>query len=139
VIEYRDSAAGIHDRNLDGPFFVGWPSRPSPETHLRLLINSDLVSLALETDTGQVVGFATAMTDAVLSAFIPLLEVTPGRRGEGIGSELVRRLLAQLQPIYAVDIVCDPALHPFYERLGFAQQATAVSLRNYELQHGRRA
>lgn len=137
VIEYRDSAAGIGARNLEAPFFVGWPSRPDTETHLRLLAESDLVSLALETDTEQVVGFATASTDGVLSAFIAFLEVTPERQGEGIGSELVRRLLAQLQPIYAVDVVCDADLQPFYERPGFARAATALSLRNYNVQHGR--
>ncbi len=65
---------------------------------------------------GSVVGFVTAVSDGVLSAFIPLLEVLPDRRGQGIGSELVRRILAELDSFYMVDLVCDPELEPFYQR-----------------------
>ena len=39
--------------------------------------------------SGQVVGFITAISDGVLSAYIPLLEVLPGWRSQGIGGELV--------------------------------------------------
>ena len=46
----------------------------------------------------------------------PLLEVLPERRGEGIGTELVRRLLAELEDLYMVDLMCDPELEPFYRR-----------------------
>ncbi len=62
------------------------------------------------------VGFVTAISDGVLSAFIPLLEVLPERQGEGIGTELVRRLLAELEDFYMVDLMCDPELETFYSR-----------------------
>jgi len=59
----------------------------------------------------------TARTGLIgASAFIPLLEVLPEHRREGIGSELVRRILAELQDFYMVDLVCDPELEPFYRR-----------------------
>ena len=61
------------------------------------------------------VGFITAISDGVLSAFIPLLEVLPAP-GPGIGSELVRRMLSELEDFYMVDLVCDPELEPFYRR-----------------------
>lgn len=69
------------------------------------------------TGTG-VVGFITALTDGVLAAHIPLLEVLPGYRRQGIGRELVRRLLEQLGDIYMIDVIRDPDLIPFYEALG---------------------
>ena len=77
-------------------FFVGWPNPPSPATHLRLLAGSDYVELAVDADTGQVVGFITAISDGVLAAFIPLLEVLPAYQGQGIGATLVNRMLARL-------------------------------------------
>ena len=40
----------------------------------------------------------------------------PERQGEGIGTELVRRLLAELEDLYMVDLMCDPELEPFYRR-----------------------
>ncbi len=75
------------------------------------------MELALDGDA--VVGFVTAISDGVMSAFIPLLEVRPEYRHQGIGTELVRRLLAQLDEFYMVDLCCDADLEPFYRALGF--------------------
>ena len=69
-------------------FFVDWPTKPSPERHLALLHGSDKVVLAGDDQTGRVVGFVTAVSDGMVSAFLPLLEVLPEYQGRGIGSEL---------------------------------------------------
>ena len=114
---YTTDVAELTPADLEG-FFVGWPSPPSPERHLEILRGSDHVVLAREGDEGPVVGFVTAISDGILSAFIPLLEVLPSRQGHGIGSELVRRMLAELDGFYMVDLVCDAKLEPFYRRLG---------------------
>jgi len=116
AITYTSTADGITAGQLRG-FFVGWPVAPSPERHLELLRGSHSVELGLDGDA--VVGFATAISDGVLCAFIPLLEVLPGYRQRGIGSELMRRLLEQLGDFYMVDLCCDAGLEPFYRRLGF--------------------
>ena len=70
----------------------------------------------LARDADEIIGFVTAISDGVLAAYIPLLEVRRQWRGKGVGRELVRRLLTQLDRLYMVDIVCDPDLIPFYER-----------------------
>ena len=67
----------------------------------------------------------------MLAAYIPLLEVLPEHRGNGIGTELVRRLLATLDGLYMIDVMCDDEVRPFYERLGFARSTGAV-MRNYD-------
>ena len=128
MIAYRDSADGVESRQLHG-FFVGWPSPPSPERHLELLRGSDHVVLAVEEETGRVVGFVTAVSDGVLSAFVPLLEVVPEHQERGVGTGLMRRLLAQLEGLYMVDLACDEALVPFYERLGLRRTGAAVGVR----------
>jgi ribosomal protein S18 acetylase RimI-like enzyme len=116
LITYTNRADAITADQLRG-FFVGWPVAPSVERHLELLRRSYAVELALDGDA--VVGFVTAVSDAVLSAFIPLLEVLPEYRHQGIGTELVRRLLLQLDDLYMVDLCCDADLEPFYSTLGF--------------------
>ena len=40
-------------------------------------------------------------------------------QGRGIGTELMRRLLARVEHLYMVDLCCDADLEPFYRRLGF--------------------
>lgn len=134
MIDYLNSADAISPAQLRG-FFVGWLNPPSPDTHLHLLLSSHAVVLALDSSSNAVVGFITAITDGVLAAYIPLLEVLPDYQGQGIGSELVRRMLAQLQGIYMIDLLCDPELQPFYARMGM-RPTTGMLLRNYARQSG---
>lgn len=134
MITYTDDLAGITAEQFRG-FFVDWPTPPTPDTHLCLLRGSDAIELAKNETTGQVVGFVTAISDGVLSAYIPLLEVLPAYRGRGIGSELVRRLLLKLQHLYMIDLLCDLDLQPFYQRQGM-RPATGMMVRNYSRQSG---
>lgn len=136
MTQYRDTTDGIVPAHLRG-FFVDWPNPPDPETHLRLLNGSAEVVLAVEEETGQVVGFITAISDGVLSAYIPLLEVLPEWQGQGIGQELVRRMVERLRHLYMIDLLCDEELQPFYERVGFLR-AQGVTIRNYDRQSGSR-
>lgn len=131
-IEYRSSPVGLESGDVAG-FFVGWPNPPSEETFLKLLAASSQVVLALE--SGRLIGFITANTDEVLSAYIPFLEVLPSHQGRGVGKELVRRMLDSLRDYYMIDLCCDPELVPFYERFGMTK-GTAMLTRNYDRQAG---
>lgn len=135
MISYIDSIVNITADNLYG-FFVGWPNPPSPETHLKLLANSDKIVLAVDDETGNVVGFITAISDGILSAYIPFLEVLPAYRRKGIGQELVRRMLEKLKGLYMADLLCDSELQPFYARFGM-KAVSGMILRNYGRQSGK--
>lgn len=132
MITYTDSLAGINIENLQGGFFVGWPNPPSPIAHYQILANSAAIVLA-RSEEGMVVGFITAISDGTSCAYIPHLEVLPSYQGFGIGTELVQRMLAKLRHLYMIDLVCDPALQPFYERVGM-RAVTGMVARNYERQ-----
>ena len=134
MIAYLENCDGIREDQLGG-FFVGWANPPKPAAHLRLLRGSDHVVLALDTDADRVVGFVTAVTDGVLTAYIPYLEVLPDWQDRGIGAELTRRMLERLKALYAVDLLCDPALEPFYARFRMLP-VHGMMLRRYEWQSG---
>jgi hypothetical protein len=108
LIVYTDSLDGITPDHLRG-FFVGWPDPPTPQLHLDLLRGSAEIVLAVDTDAARV-----------------------------IGSELVRRMLDKLAPLYAVDLTCDARLQPFYARFGM-QPYTGMIRRRYDRQAGREA
>ncbi len=135
-ITYQTSINGLSEEQLAGPFFADWPDPPSTSTHLRLLESSDHFVLAMEDD--DVIGFVTAITDGVLSAFITLLEVLPQYHNQGIGQALINQLLDEIGDIYMIDLVCDANLSRFYAELGFAT-ATGMSRRDYDMQSGRPA
>jgi ribosomal protein S18 acetylase RimI-like enzyme len=156
MITYTDSLDGITPEQLQG-FFIGWPDPPTPETHLRILHGSSHVELALDIpsppsplpstssghrpqgegrNAGKVVGFMTAISDGVSAAYIPHLEVLPDYQGQGIGSELARRMVDKLRDLYMIDLMCDSGLQPFYQRLGM-RPYTGMMIRNYDRQSGK--
>lgn len=131
---YKNSLDGITSDMLQG-FFVDWPNPPAPDTHLRLLKQSSKVILAVDETANRVVGFITAISDGILSAYIPLLEVLPAYKNKGIGKELVTRMLTELDDIYMIDLCCDDDLVPYYDQFGM-RKTNGMILRNYNRQSG---
>ncbi|WP_456278850.1 GNAT family N-acetyltransferase [Bacillus sp. AK128] len=131
---YKTSIEDITPDMLIG-FFVDWPNPPSPETHLRLLQNSWKIVVALDGETGKVVGFITSISDGILSAYIPLLEVLPEYKNKGIGKELVKLMLNELNEIYMIDLCCDDDLVEYYYKFGMIK-VNGMIVRNYEMQSG---
>lgn len=131
---YKNSLEGISSDMLKG-FFVDWLNPPNPQTHFILLKKSGKVIIAIADNTNQVVGFITAISDGVLSAYIPFLEVLPEYKNKGIGKELVNRMLKELDDIYMIDLCCDDDLVPYYDKFGMTK-TNGMILRNYKMQSG---
>lgn len=125
MIEYTSDTGVVSASQIDG-FFVGWPTAPTPDKLIEVMDSSYRRVWALDGD--RVVGYINAISDGVLTAFIPWLEVHPDYQHQGIGSELVRRLVEQLDGMYSIDLGCDEHLVSYYERLGFFAY-TAMGMR----------
>lgn len=122
-----ETGVGVVSAGQIAGFFVGWPVRPSADRLVEVMDSSCRRVWAL--DGERVVGYINAISDGVLTAFIPWLEVHPDYQGQGIGSELVKRIVAQLDGMYSIDLGCDEDLIGYYERLGFISFA-AMGRRN---------
>ncbi len=132
MISYMTSLDGITADHLRGGFFVGWARPLTPLTHLRMLHGSAYVVLALDEASDQVVGYITALTDGVLAVFISNIEVLPAYKGQGIGTELMRRLLEQVAHLPNIDLMCDEDVKPFYARLGMIPLG-GMALRRFDI------
>jgi ribosomal protein S18 acetylase RimI-like enzyme len=117
VIEYHSDVTNLSPEQIQG-FFVGWQNPFPPETHLRMLTQSDLAQVAIDAETGRVVGFIAALTDNVQGAFITLLEVLPEYQGQGVGKALMAQMLDRLSHIQTIELMCDAGVVPFYEQFG---------------------
>ncbi|MCL2812238.1 MAG: GNAT family N-acetyltransferase [Clostridia bacterium] len=133
MIEYTTDLSAVNEHMLHG-FFAGWPNPPSTSSHMRILKGSYLVWLAIDTSANRVVGFINAISDGVLCAYIPLLEVLPAYQNTGIGKELVARMLDSFKNMYMIDLLCDKKLQSYYAKFGMIS-ATGAFVRNYDRQN----
>jgi len=134
MIEYTDCCDDLTPKQVDG-FFIGWPNPPSPGTLLKILKGSTHIVVAIDDESGHVVGFINAVADGVLAAYIPLLEVLPDFQHKQIGTQLVRRMIDKLKDYYMIDLICDDKLRPFYQRFGLGP-AGGMVIRNFKRQSG---
>ncbi len=134
MIVYQNNLNNINPDMLNG-FFDGWKNFPSRIKHFEFLQNSSFKIIALDKDKNVVAGFINAISDGVMAAYIPFLEVIPLYKNQGIGGELVKRMFKKLKDYYMIDIVCDESFQGFYEKLGM-KKYTAMIVRNYDRQRG---
>ncbi|TCZ80257.1 GNAT family N-acetyltransferase [Paenibacillus albiflavus] len=132
---YLDSLDQITEDQLDSGFFDGWPNPPSVRNFYKILENSSYIQLALDVESNKVIGFINALSDQVLAAYIPLLEVIPAYKNQGIGTILVERMLEKLQDYYMIDLLCDEELQAYYTKRGLIK-ASGMMKRNYQNQSG---
>src|SRR5258708_3016391 len=93
LIDYRPIAPSDYEAMRQFLTSQGWDRRVSDrERFAKMMARADRTMLAL--DDGRLVGCARALCDGVSNGYISMLAVAEDRRGQGIGRELVRRLMA---------------------------------------------
>lgn len=127
-IKYIDLITDIRPEQISDGFFEGWATPLTSNEHYSLLSRANYFVVAV--DHNSVIGFATALSDGMLTAYIPFLEVLPQYRRYGIGTELIKAITKKFRGLYMVDVLCDENVLPFYESLGFATVSGAC-LRNF--------
>ena len=73
-------------------------------------------------DDGHLIGYAAVVGNGVTDAYIQDVMVHPCYQRHGVGTQLMKRVLARLEQdgIYMVSAIYgEEALRPFYERFGF--------------------
>lgn len=136
MIKYSVYSEELINMKIGDGFFEGWRNPPDKKTHREILSNSYKSFVAIDDDKKEIVGFINVVSDGVLTAYIPLLEVIPSYKNMGIGGELVKMVMEEFKDFYMIDIICDSNLVHFYEKFGMSK-SNAMIRRNYHGQSGK--
>ena len=103
---------------------AGWQHRVSDgEKFKRMLENTSRAIVAVE--NSRILGFARALCDEVSNGYISMVAVAADRRGQGIGRELVRRLISEDAGITWV-LRAGRGSEGFWEKIGFKASEVAM-------------
>lgn len=133
MIEYKLYNKEYDIIPLADGFFEGWPSHPDKATHRRILKAAYKSIVAIDTESNTIIGFINIISDGIMSAYIPLLEVIPQYRKKGIGKKLMELAIAECSNLYMIDLSCDENLVGFYNKFNMYKGYNML-LRNYNRQ-----
>src|SRR5258708_993130 len=85
-------------------------------------------SLITAWDGSRLVGLGNAISDGYLVVYYPHMLVLPDYQGRGIGSELMRRLMARYQGFHQHMLVADGRALDFYRKCGFERAGKTESM-----------
>ncbi|MBT3266430.1 GNAT family N-acetyltransferase [Candidatus Poribacteria bacterium] len=100
---------------------TGWAHDRDVEGIRRMLEATPVMLGAWDGD--RLVGYARVVTDGVYRALIDDVVVDEPERKAGIGSDLMRRLVARLREMEIEEVLlrCGDYMEPFYAGLGFSK------------------
>ena len=96
-----------------------WSSANKPNELRGALLNSH--SLLTAWDGGRLVGLGNAISDGHLVVYYPHLLVDPEFQRKGIGSQLMKRLMAKYEGFHQHVLIADGRAIGFYEKCGFTR------------------
>lgn len=95
----------------------GWSSAEKPEELFRALVDSHALVMAWHEE--RLVGLGNAISDGHLVVYYPHLLVHPEYQGRGIGTRLMRMLMARHQGFHQHMLVADGRAIEFYRKCSF--------------------
>jgi N-acetylglutamate synthase-like GNAT family acetyltransferase len=102
----------------------GWEERVGDDERFRKMIeNADRTVVAFE--AGRIVGFARALCDDASNGYIGTVAVASDKRRNGIGSEMVRRLMGEDENITWV-LRAGRGSGEFWKKMGFNGSSIAM-------------
>src|SRR2546426_7061913 len=131
VLEDIDRLSDGQARDLHALYRNEWWTRDRTLKDTRtMLAHTDFLFGICDEGTGRLAAFARVLTDRVFKAFIFDVIVSPEHRGKGLGSRLMRRILAHpdLRSVNQFELACLPELTEFYERFGFTTEVGRLLL-----------
>lgn len=125
-IVWTDDPVGVSWDELSALYRIAPLGNKAP-ADLALVFGNSMF-LAFAYDEGHLVGAGRALADGRDCAHLCDVAVHPDYQGQGLGRELVARLLARCRGHRKIILYAVPGKEGFYERLGFRHMTTAMAI-----------
>lgn len=102
---------------------VGWGQRDPNEIRAAFARSS---FKAFAFDGGELIGFGRTIDDGRYYATVVDVVVSPAHQKRGVGRAVLEDLHSQLNGFLIVTLTAAPDVEPFYRRLGWRKQTTAM-------------
>ncbi len=79
-------------------------------------------------DGGRLVGAGRVLADGVDCAYLCDIALLPSHQGQGLGAQIVERLLALARGHRKIILYAVPGKEDFYRRFGFQRMSTAMAI-----------
>lgn len=79
-------------------------------------------------DEGKLVGVGRALADGADCSYICDVALLPSHQGQGLGRDIVSRLVALSRGHKKIILYAVPGAEPFYKKLGFRRMTTAMAI-----------
>lgn len=99
-----------------------WPDRQ--EEDIKRTLNLGLAVGAWKYN--RLIGFCRAVSDGIFRAYIEDVAVIAPFRKQGIGKEMVNRMMEELSHIHVVSLFCEEGLECFYNESQFKRTSQIV-------------
>lgn len=103
---------------------MGWRDRVADAERFRAMMEkTDRTVVAF--DSSRIVGFARALCDGASNGYISMVAVSPDRRGQGVGRELITRLVGDDRAITWV-LRAGRGSEGFWKKMGFRESEVVM-------------
>jgi aralkylamine N-acetyltransferase len=100
-----------------------WRENQESRDAIEPMIRGSFCFMIAREENGQIVAMGRAISDGASDAYIQDVVVLPPYRGQGVGRELMRRIVdcCLSHKIRWIGLLAEPGTHAFYEDIGFSQ------------------
>lgn len=126
--DYRwvDDVGGVDLKELSNLYRIA-PLGDKPPEALATVFGNSMFTCFVYAGTA-LVGAGRALADGLDCAYIADVAVHPEHQGRGLGTAIIRRLLAAADGHKKIILYANPGAEPFYDRLGFLRMNTAMAI-----------
>ncbi|MDA9495721.1 GNAT family N-acetyltransferase [Bradyrhizobium sp. CCBAU 11361] len=125
-VVWNEDLAAIDWNELSALYRIAPLGNKTPADLALVFGNSMFCAFAY--DQGRLVGAGRALADGRDCAYLCDVAVAPDCQGQGLGREIIERLLARCRGHRKIILYAVPGKEGFYERLGFRRMTTAMAI-----------